>query len=303
MIFLGFYPFADNNNEIFKQLNSNNNFLYMIYKDAIFDEVHIIEDAKFKNEDSKIPWTVDTIFLWKGDSLEAGNIGLEGIPINQLLVKRRKKDQLTFEDIKVFTFDDQRQNYSFKDYFIESHEDYIYGIQPLGGSVQNPISGSITTNEVSSEFDGVWITSKDVQYQFYFNLEVGDYESIAPRDLVEPIGSKFPILVSNGDINYRRGNLRCTLYSGDSFSDISAKEEKVFRQAVTKFLSDKKPKYFKDGSGESMVISIVDNISISPMNNMGQLIYDLALSFVEIDDTNTRSLVENDLLVMNDDNI
>ena len=204
MIFLDYSPFTDIENKYFSTLNETTRYNKIRFENAIFDEVHIVEGIDILSSFDKKEWGYDTVFLWKGGNLEGGNVSLNGIPINQLLIRRRKKDDFIFENVKSFDFDKDVQFYEFKDKFVESYEDYVYGIQPMGGSIESPVLGEITTGEVESEFDSAWIVGKDTQYKLMINLNIGGYETVIPTEVIESFGSQYPTITSNGDVRYRK---------------------------------------------------------------------------------------------------
>lgn len=299
MIILDYSPFANTKNDIYKGLNSSvNPFKKVFAQNAIFDEIHIIENTSTPHTPVKREWDFDTVFLWKGDSIEAGNVGLQGIPITDLKIKRRKKGESTFEDIRIIKFNPEQSTYHFEDNFVESYEEYVYGIQAMGGSIENPVLGETAVSEISTSFESAWLVGKDQTFQLLFNLEVGDYENVVPTEVFETLGNRYPIISSNGNIRYKRGSLTCTLLSDKFYNGLSPKEEKLFRNSVIQFLTDKKPKLFKDGSGEYMLISIIGNPTLSPHNNMNQLVYNLSIEFVEVGNGDIQNLIDNDLLVI-----
>jgi len=298
MIFFDYSPFANIDNKYFKYLNETSKYSKARFQKAVFDEVHMIESIDIVCTPDKKEWGYDTVFLWKCNNMEAGNIQLAGVPINQLIIRRRKKDDFVFENIKAIDFDPDVQFYEFKDRFIESYEDYVYGVQPAGGSKENPIFGETTTAEVESYFDSVWIVGKDTQYKLTFDLEVGDYETIIPTGIVETLGSRYPKISKNGNIKYRHGIVRWTIASDLSIEDgyIHPKEEKKIRRSLMAFLTDNKPKFYKDGSGESMLIAIVNTPTLSPINQFHRLLYTANIEFVEIGDTDIHSLINAGLV-------
>lgn len=298
MIFMDYKAFA-NNNEISEALNESYNYTVARFQNAIFDEVHMRESVDIVYNPTKDDWDFTTVFLWDCTSIEAGNIALEGLPINKLVVRRRKKEDFIFEDVHSFDFDSNIQFYEYRDRFIESWEDYVYGIQPMAGSEESAILGETTAAEISTSFEGVWIVGKDVQYKLMFDLEVGAYESTMPSQVVETMGSMYPVVVANGDVNYRKGNLTCRLVSDATWNTglIDPKQEKQLRRAITTFLRDRKPKFFKESSGESMLISIVGNPTLQPANELGQSIYNISIEFVEVGDASFESLKTAGLVV------
>ena len=301
MIILDYKPFATNS-EYNIVLNEVTRFNSIIAKKAIFDEIHIIENITTPITTDKLQWQYDTVFLWMCNSMEAGNLSLSGeIPINNLKIRRRKKDDLVFEDMKIFDFDINEQTYEFKDRYVESLEDYVYAIQPMGGSTENPILGENTIAEVYCEFESTWIIGKDKQYKLMYDLSVGDYETVIPSGLIETVGRQYPFITKNGNIKYKKGSLKCKLISDATIlaGSTNAKEEKKYRRAIEKFLTDNKPKLYKDGSGQMMLISLVDAPTLTPNNDLNQLIYDISINFVEIANVDTQSLINNGLLVLN----
>lgn len=298
MISLDFSPFANAKDKYFNSLNETTRYKKARFEKTVVEEVHMYESADIVCSEENQPWSFDTVFLWKGGSLEGGNVGLSGFPINQLLLRKRKKDEHKFEYIKSFDFDVKTQFYEFKDMFIESYEDYVYGIQPSGGSVDSPILGETTISQIETEFDSVWIVGKNTQYKLMYNLEVGDYTTVIPTHVQEVLGRQYPIVSKSGKIQYKQGNIQAMLVSDGTRNkhELSPKEEKQLRRSIMAFLTDSKPKYFKDGSGESMVISIIDAPVLSPNNQLNQLVYDIAISFVEIGDVNADTLIDMGLL-------
>ncbi len=294
MIFLDYSPFTDIENKYFSTLNETTRYNKIRFENAIFDEVHIVEGIDILSSFDKKEWGYDTVFLWKGGNLEGGNVSLNGIPINQLLIRRRKKDDFTFENIGALDFNPDLQFYEYKDRFVESYEDYVYGIQPMGGLVL----GETTTAEIESSFDSVWIVGKDVQYKLMINLNIGGYETVIPTEVIETFGSQYPTVTSNGDVKYRKGNLSCVLASDKTLDSgvINIKEEKKIRRAIMSFLTDRKPKYFKDGSGESMLISIINAPMLTPTVESNLLMYNINIDFVEIGNTDAQSLADVGLI-------
>lgn len=297
MIVLDYSPFANNKNKYFSSLNETHKYEKARFQKVIFEEVHMFESVDILCNDGKQPWSFDTVFLWKGGSLEAGNVELAGLPVNQLLIRRRKADEHTFEYIKSFSFDPDVQFYEFQDRFIESYEDYVYGIQPAGGSVESPIRGDTTIAKVETEFNSVWIVGKDTQYKLMYNLQMGDYQGVIPNNVQETLGSQFPIVQQSGNVNYNRGTIQAMLVSDGSLQgSINPKTEKLLRRAIMSFLTDGKPKFLKAGNGDVMTVAILGKPTLSPNNNLNQLLFNISLEYVEVAGTSPTDLINSGLL-------
>ena len=71
--------------------------------------------------------------------------------------------------------------------------------------------------------------------------------------------------------------------------------EKEFREEVLKFLRNNKPKLFRSASEGNIVVKLM-NVSVTPNQQLGRLVYDFSAEAVEIDDNDFESLVSNNLL-------
>lgn len=298
MIFLDYSPFANIKNEYFRALNETTKYTKARFEKVIFEEVHMFESIDIICSPDKKEWGYDTVFLWRSPNTEAGNVQLGGLPINHLLIRRRKKDDFIFENIRAIDFHPDIQFYEFKDRFIESYEDYVYGIQPMGGSIENPVLGETTTDEIESEFNSIWIVGKDVQYCFSYALNIGGYETVIPTGIFETLGSQFPTIAKNGHIKYRKGTLSCKLVSDATIRGgvINPKEEKKIRRSIEAFITDNKPKFLKDGNGDSMLISIINSPKLNPVNELRRLIYEMNIELIEIGGIDIHSLINTGLV-------
>ena len=110
---------------------------------------------------------------------------------------------------------------------------------------------------------------------------------------------KYPIVVSNAELNYKSGTLSGTI--------ITPREEETkiwdlnqnikLQNDVLNFLINKKAKIYKDWMGNSYLILIVEDVSLTPNNSINGRLADVAFSFVEIGDAeNQEDLYENGLI-------
>ena len=302
MIPLSFRPFNDISNPIYDALNKSEIFNKIDIQKAKFDEMHILDGITTTTSSNKIEWNYNTICLSQfKNNLEAGNLGLNGMTINSIKIKKRKKESLIFEDVKTIPFENNKFDYTYEDKFVESIQDYVYALQPLGGSTQSPILGQMVSEEIYSEFESAWLIGKDdEQYQLTYDLNIDGYETVIPQQILETIGNQFPSIISNGNIRYRKGRIKARLVSNNTVvagGEIDKREEKKLRQSIMKFLTNNKPKIYKEGSGEYMLISIMGTPLLSPDNSLRN-IYDISCEFVEIGNTDTQSLINNGLVVL-----
>ena len=110
---------------------------------------------------------------------------------------------------------------------------------------------------------------------------------------------KYPIVVSNAELDYKSGTLSGTVItpSEDTTKVWNLQENIKLQNNILNFLVNKKAKIYKDWMGNSYLILIVEDVNLVPNNNIGGRLADVAFSFVEIGDSeNQDDLYENGLI-------
>lgn len=231
----------------------------------------------------KSEWGYETVILGEFmNSLEAGNVSNGGLQIDYLKLKKRKKDELTWQDIKIFQYNPETRRYNFEDRLVESIEKYEYAVQPI----TSEILGSESIDEVYTEFNGIWIVGDKNDQQLVYNTELSEIKNNISQNIVTTLGSKYPFLITNGNVNYREFTVKGRIVSKETAKGqgINRYEEKKLRNTIMKFLGDGKPKIIKDDSGNYILCQIVDSPTLTPINDLNRFIYDISFSVVEIGD-------------------
>lgn len=98
------------------------------------------------------------------------------------------------------------------------------------------------------------------------------------------MGSQYPIIYYNGNINYKKGTVKTLMVSDEcvNTNQLYIKNEKQLRERVLSFLTNKKPKILKDFSGNFICVSIIGQPQINPLSNNNGL-YEVSFEWVEID--------------------
>lgn len=242
-----------------------------------------IDESLLDFLESKSEWGYETILLGEfANSLEAGNVSNGGLQIDYLKLKKRKKDELTWQDIKIFKYNPEVKRYNFEDRLVESIEKYEYSIQPI----TSDILGSESIEEIYTEFKGIWIVGDKNAQQLIYNTEISEIKSNISQNIVTTLGSRYPFLIKNGSINYREFTVQGKLVSKETAKGqgIDKYEEKKLRNTIMKFLEDGKPKIIKDNSGNYILCQIVDSPILKPINDLNRSIYDISFNVVEIGD-------------------
>ena len=282
---------------MFVALNSTDIFNRIDVRKAKFDEIHVMDDVTIAYDKTRKEWNYRTLMLCQFlGNLEGGNLNLGGQKIERIRIRRRKKEDMIFEDIKVIDYESDKFVYDFQDFTAESLQDYVYGLQPENNSIR----GNLVSGEIESNFDSTWLIGANERYQLAYNLQLGDYESVIPSEIVEVLGNQYPYIISNGDVNYRKGNVKCMLLSdstvnGSSGEQIDRKAEKLQRISIDKFLKNRKPKIYKSGDGTFMLV-MINGVPVLTPNNDLQGIYEISINYLEIGDSSIQSLIQNGLI-------
>jgi hypothetical protein len=290
-LLIDFGIFALDDLGVFQTNNSIGTMENITITNGIYDEFHLQSSTSGTFTTSLDNWTSPTVLLAKfQNSLSAGNIYLNGMIIENLLIKKRKINTLTWEDVVTLSFNNSIVNYSYIDNLVEGSETYEYAVFPSTSTV----TGDYIINNIDVDFEGAFLLDKNSNYQLLYNLELGDVNLNIPNSTVELLGAQYPIIMYSSDVQYKSGSLKAMLVSNTTAtgSGIDAVAEKIYRKTLMDFLTNKNPKILKDMGGQYILINIVGAPKLTPNNSLNGFIYDLSFDWVEVGNaTNNDSLI------------
>lgn len=251
---------------------------------AIFDHLNILNSGT-EEYSTEIPleWTNDTIIdaNFKGN-INAGNLDYSTEELAGVYIKRRIKGTfawLTLYDIAM----EKAEDLSLTRYDLLNQHGvtYEYAFVPY---LKDYTECAYIVKEVESSLDGVFVCSPTAIVKFYGGLSYGAASVANRTGVFEPLGTKYPIVVSNANTQYYKGSLQSTALSftqlmDNTFNRVSNTD---YLNALTNFLTDKTTKIIKDWNGNIWLIAVLDDASISYNNNVGMGLGDVGFSFVEI---------------------
>ena len=244
------------------------------------------------------------------------------IAITNNLVIRRSSSETNFsvwEDIAVKTFMNESVNWEFNDFTIESGVWYRYGVQTRDVRGHR---GALTTltDVVMGEFEDAFLLEeggRQLKLRYDFNISTANITVAETK--TDTIGSKYPFVRRNGNMYYR--TFQCTgLITGymDQNAHLFTTEEELyhnqqvryqnvrntinqyvnsydytyereFREKVQEFLYDDKIKLFKSLQEGNILVKLM-NISLTPKNELGRLLYTFSAQAIEIDEPTISNL-------------
>lgn len=246
-------------------------------------------------------WDFNTIMDCNfNDNVGAGNMGEITKNITSIRIKRREKgtfNWITIKEIQITSIDDF--SFIFTDNLASNFTQYEYAYVP----VLNQIEGNYTVEEVYSKFNGVFLCDVNTIYKFYADIEYGSTDSIQKIGTYEPFGRKYPVMVSNGLLGYDNGTVSALILP-KNFS----KSNRIDRQAVTKernalfkWLTNKKPKMLKDWNDGEWLCIITGNPQTDYESNYGMGIQRMTAEWTQTGDPKEKAdLYANGLIPRED---
>lgn len=288
--------FGLNEGATFKTRISHPNYYRLEAKNGIFDEIYVDENITIPYSIEKpSTWSYQTVLDCKlQGNLEGGSIQASGYTVKRIRFQKRKTDELEWQTVGEIEYEGtEKVLYEAIDKYIENDFEYQYSLIPLAETV---IGNRVVSKEIVAEFEGIFISDKDNNYQLLYDAEFGAIEHITPSATHEPLGSQFPI-VTYSDLDYQQGNIKALFLSTQTTESnkINIRVEKLNRDKLMKFIKNRKPKVLRSFNGETMVISIVGNPNVEH-NNSVHGIATISFNYVQIGKLDDETLIANNLL-------
>ena len=288
-MFLG-YNFVGDQDSLNPTYNNIGIVKKIIMKSAIYDEFIIDKKVKSYNK-NKENWSVPTIILAKFQgNTESGNINFGGATVSKLRIKRRETTDFSkWTTIKEYPYTEEAQ--VIYEYLNQANQEYEYALIAV---MSNGAEGNYNTEKITSEFDGAFVLDSQQSFRLIYDLNYGATTRNTASQTYQPKGSKYPIIIKNGNMNYDSGSVNSTILTTQTElnGDISVYDEVKNRKKLMDFLTNGKAKVLKDSNGNLWVIGNVSNPSVDYFNELNQSIAKCSFEWVEIGNATD----ENDLI-------
>lgn len=230
-------------------------------ENAIHDETYVSLDiVELDDFDGKIPsdWTFNTrLHSQYNEDLYGGNVSFTEAIVESVRIKKRTSKDSKFQTIYEKPIN---TNEDFEIHLMDYYEpvgDVEYAYVPVISGGEN----KYITNTVVSDFDHFFMCEKDTSYQLIMNASFN--RTLNQKvGVVETWGRQRPVIIKNGNMKYYSGDIECIFvelkecqYQFDTGWE--------YRNELNEFLSNGKPKIFKDSNGNLYMISITSNITES----------------------------------------
>lgn len=266
---------------------------------GIYDHINITTDIR-KEYSVDIPteWNYYTVLDCDFKSNVNGGV-LNFEDLDYVRIKSRMKGDFDWITIKNFKVDKDENVYlSMKDYRVPSYTDMEYSLVLVNDNlIESDYSikklDNIMWNKVFvSDLTGTTMILES-------NVSYSDIERISDIGEMQPINSKYPTVIQNGEVDYDRFTISGLLVDDRYIGGYATKENKDESIVVSRsryldrkylvnkrnqyinFLKNGKTKIITDWNGNCWVGKIVQNPSFSPMQEIGNGLGSITFSFVE----------------------
>lgn len=212
--------------------------------------------------------------------------------ITNILVKRQDVDDVSGNWLTLYSQPVEQasdMDFTFIDFLNQYGKTYKYALVPLLTQTQSGVEvevegGYTVSDEVQSIFDGVFISDSTGSQKCKANVGYGNVNMNQSVGSITPIGSQYPIIVTNSNNRYHNGSISGMIVPDDYYynGNLSRIDMVNKRNELEQFLTNKRAKIIKDWNSNIWLVMIMDNIDCSFDNNYGMGIVTFNANWLEI---------------------
>ena len=255
---------------------------------------------------------------------------------------------LKWEDIKHYSFSNTSSenpiSFTYYDFTVQSGRMYRYLMQKKdvygrrGTPVYDQVSKKTTEQGAPAgagtlaewnhafllETSGNGSLTGIKQLKLKFDFQISSYKTNISESKTDTIGSKYPFIRRNGNMQYRSFSCSGTISEFMDDADLFTSKEQLFnglydnyveyhgeiqnyvnkydytyerkfREKVEEFLYNNKPKLYKSTQEGNLIVKLME-VSLTPKNELGRLIYTFSATAYEIGDYNIENLIKYDFI-------
>ena len=288
-------------------------------------EVHYMTYGLFEE---KIRYTIFTLlnsieeldaYIIPEEDIENGRIGLRITTdivsaFAGIITIRRTSSKSNFElweDVHTVELREEKLDYTWYDYTIESGIWYKYCVQKRDGAGNRGIVTKLDT-PLMIIFDSLFLNADGQQIKIKYNPQVSSFQRTVNDTKIDTIGAKYPYIKRNGATAYRQFQISglitimmdedkiftaredfyneesLSLYNEyndknriDRYNDITY--ERDFREKVMDFLYKHNVKLYRSATEGNILVKLM-NITFTPNQTLGRRIYSFQCTAYEVAD-------------------
>lgn len=231
--------------------------------DGYFQGLYASSDPSLEQySDGTLPSWDGNITVMRTDFNGTCNVNKSQIDIQAidgLAIKKRIKDSNSkWETLYIHPVADIADfNFTFEDYLCKNNCKYQYNIVPVANGIETYFNNVV---DVYSYFYGVYLTDGKLQYGTHFDIQ-SNYNRKTSSSTVQPINSRYPISIKNGQLNYSSGSINARLLKMNDDKSFDLYNGYEYRKEVVDFISQNRVLVLKNYDGLMAIVSIEGEIS------------------------------------------
>lgn len=252
---------------------------------------------------------------------------------NYVLTRASEKTNYTiWEELNYFLYSAEEfdKTLIYTDFTIESGIKYKYAFQQENSvGLRTSPTYEYGNNPKSVDFEYSYLFAKNLQLKLMFDNQMSSFKHTVLANKSDSIGSKYPTISRNGHAYYAEFPISGLIslkmdedetffikkedgyyyqnelvISADKYEEGSFNQdltynnifiERIFREKVEEFLNNGECKLYKSATEGNIIISLI-NVSLSPKNELGRMIFSFSATAYEVlefnlDNLNTYGLI------------
>lgn len=241
---------------------------------------------------------------------------------NYIIIRTSEKSNYTvWEDLAYLLYDANffKNEVVYIDHTIESDIKYKYAIQQINSrQLRTDPLREVPDEPKSVSFEYSYLYEDGVLLKLKYNNKMNSFKKVSLINKIDTIGAKYPTISKNGYAYYSEFPITGTisllsdednlflqekedgyyyknqlvLTNKDCDKNLNARNiyvERLFREKVEEFLNNNNSKLFKSATEGNIIVSLT-NVSMTPNNSLGRMIFDFSATAYEIAEFNLENL-------------
>ena len=223
-----------------------------------------------------------------------------------------RQSERGFEVLKrMSNIQNSKINMTYTDYNLEQGDWYMYYLYQLQSST--PYYQQLNEKEILIDFEDMFLQDKDFILRIRYNPKMQSFKTVIMENKIETLGSQYPIVLRNGNINYKEFSISGLLVAPESLNTVERQQtnsinsisefteadsiyrERVYKLEVLDWLNNGKPKLFRSSTEGNYIVRLM-NVSLSPEVQLGRKLHTFSATAYEIAPYNTQSLIDNNII-------
>ena len=243
---------------------------------GIFDHLNITKDTSISYTTALPTWDNNSIV----DISFNGNLNATPHNYNKLVLKRKDATLLNWMNLsEVEVLDNVRTYIDFNDSFIPTGITQEYALVLY----ENNVPSEYHTVDITPIWGKYFLSDKDTRFILNYAVIYSNHVQNIQNGTFMPIGATYPIVVQNGEGNFRSGSLQFKVLGYQFEIDKRLDRVSITQQTqdILKFLTNGKAKCLTDFNGNIYILKVVNSPQISYDANWGNGITTISFDWVE----------------------